>query len=49
MKLIIYKRFPFRNKKIIITFAKFMAKVHDYILCWDDDLGIQYGIYYEKD
>jgi hypothetical protein len=48
MKLFIYKRFPFINEKAIVIFAKLMAMLHDYILCTDSEIGIQYGIYYLK-
>jgi hypothetical protein len=47
MRIFKYPRFPFKNKTVIIIFAKFMAMIHDYILCTDDDLGIQYGIFYQ--
>ena len=46
MKIFKYKWFPTTNKRAIVIFAKFMAMIHDYILCYDNELGIQYGIYY---
>ena len=44
-----YPHFPFKSEKAMTVFAKFMAVIHDKLLCTDDELGIQYGIYYMSD
>jgi hypothetical protein len=38
-----YRWFPFRSRKVINIFAKVMAVLHDYFLCYEKDYGIQYG------
>ena len=38
-----YKWFPFQNQKAMWVFAKFMAMVHDYLICYEQEYGIQYG------
>ena len=43
VKTIIYKRFPFKSRRSINIFVKIMAMLHDYILCYERDYGIQYG------
>jgi len=43
VKTIVYKNFPFKSRKVVKVFAKIMAVIHDYILCYEKDYGIQYG------
>ena len=49
VKTMVYKWFPFKSRKAINVFVKIMAMIHDHIICYDRDLGIQYGTirYYE--
>jgi hypothetical protein len=49
IKTMVYKKFPFKNHTSMNIFAKIMAMIHDYILCSEQDYGIQYGtiIYYD--
>jgi len=46
VKVIVYKRFPFKGLRTKKIFAKLMAMVHDYILCYEQEYGIQYGVTY---
>jgi hypothetical protein len=39
-----YKWFPFKSKKCKIIFAKIMAMIHDYFICYEKDYGIKYGL-----
>lgn len=43
VKTFIYKKFPFKSHKSIKIFTKIMAMLHDYILCNQNEYGIQYG------
>jgi len=43
VRTIVYKWFPFKNKTVVKIFAKIMAMMHDYIICYEKDYGIQYG------
>lgn len=43
VKTIIYKWFPFKNRKAVKVFIKIMAVIHDYLICYEGDYGIQYG------
>ncbi len=43
VKVFVYSWFPFKRVLAIKIFAKIMAMVHDYILCYENEYGIQYG------
>jgi hypothetical protein len=43
VKTFIYKRFPFKNETTIVIFSKIMAMIHDCLLCYENEYGIQYG------
>lgn len=38
-----YKRLSFYNKRTVKILSKLLAMLHDYILCYEPDYGIQYG------
>ncbi len=43
VKVFVYSWFPFKGILAIKIFAKLMAMIHDYILCYENEYGIQYG------
>ena len=43
VRVFVYKWFPFKGRLITKIFTKFMAMLHDYILCYESDYGVCYG------
>lgn len=43
VKVIEYKRLSFNNKRVVRILSKLLAMLHDYLLCYERDYGIQYG------
>jgi hypothetical protein len=43
VKVFRYKKLSCKNIKIVFVFAKILAVIHDYILCYENDYGIKYG------
>jgi len=39
-----YKRLRCKHERTAVILAKLLAMLHDYILCYEPDYGIQYGI-----